>query len=129
MGIAAFFLPGLQPGLTFWLIVRLVLGRCATVDEGLELIRKVPHAGSWTYLLADRAGKAAVVEPTVDGVEVRYPEDGLLVMTNHAVCPAWAGKENFVPPDSHPRYNRLRQLLGSDKLVDAEDVKLSLIHI
>lgn len=126
VGIAAFFVPGLQPGLTFWLIVRLVLDRCATVDEGLELIQKVPHAGSWTYLLADQSGQAVVVEPTVKGIAVRYPEDGLLVMTNHAVCPEWAGKENFVPSDSHPRYNRLRQLLGGDKLISAEDVKHAL---
>ena len=126
VGIAAFFLPGLQPGLTFWLIARLVLDRCATVDEGLELIQNMPHAGSWTYLLADQSGKAAVVEPTVEGIEIRYPQDGLLIMTNHAVCPAWAGKETFVPPDSHPRYNRLRELLGGNGLVDVEAVKQAL---
>jgi len=126
VGMASTFLPGVQPGPTFWLIVRLLLDRCATVDEGLELMHSVPHAGSWTYLLADRSGKAMVVEPTVEGIELRYPEDGLLVMTNHAVCPAWAGKENFVPPDSHPRYNRLRELLGGDKVIDVEDVKQAL---
>ena len=123
---ARFFMPGLQPGLTFWLIVRMLLDRCATVDEGLELIQSAPHAQSFTYLLADRSGKAAVVEPTVEGIELRYPENGLLVMTNHAVCPAWAGREDFVPPDSHPRYNRLRELLGGDKLIDTEDVKQAL---
>jgi predicted choloylglycine hydrolase len=126
VGMASTFLPGVQPGPTFWLIVRMILDRCATVDEGLELIHSVPHTGSWTYLLADRSGKAVVVEPTIEGIELRYPEDGLLVMTNHAVCPAWAGRENFVPPDSHPRYNRLRQLLRGDKLIDAEDVKQAM---
>jgi hypothetical protein len=125
-GMASTFLPGVQPGPTFWLIVRMILDRCATVDEGLELIHSVPHTGSWTYLLADRSGRAAVVEPTVKGIAVRYPEDGLLIMTNHAVCPAWAGKENFVPPDSHPRYNRLRELLGGNKLIDTEDVKQAM---
>jgi predicted choloylglycine hydrolase len=103
VGQAAFFMPGLQPGLTFWFIVRLVLDRCTSVDEGLDLILGLPHAASWTYLLADASGKAAVVEPSVYGIEVRYPKDGLLVMTNHAVCPRWVGKEAFVPPDSHPR--------------------------
>ncbi|MDY7041736.1 MAG: C45 family peptidase, partial [Chloroflexota bacterium] len=126
VGMASSFLPGVQPGPTFWFIMRMILDRCATVDEGLELMYNVPHAGSWTYLLADRSGKAVVVEPTVEGIELRYPEDGLLVMTNHAVCPAWAGKENFLPPDSHPRYDRLRQLLGGDKLIDVEDVKQAL---
>ncbi len=126
VGQAAFFMPGLQPGLTFWFIVRLLLDRCATVDEGLDLILGLPHAASWTYLLADAAGKAAVVEPSVHGIEVRYPEDGLLVMTNHAVCPRWVGREAFVPPDSHPRYHRLRELLGGDHPVDVKTVKAAL---
>ena len=126
VGMASTFLPGVQPGPTFWLIVRMILDRCATVDEGLELMHNVPHAGSWTYLLADRSGKAVVVEPTIEGIELRYPEDGLLVMTNHPVCPAWAGKADFVPPDSHPRYNRLRELLGGDKVIDVADVKQAL---
>jgi len=134
VGIAAIFLPGLQPGLTFWLIARLALDRCATVDEGVDLICSLPHAASWTYLLADRT-KAAVVEPgiactgaagTGDGVEVRYPEDGLLVMTNHPVCPRWAGKPAFVPADSHPRYDRLRALLGGQVPVDLDMVKAAL---
>ncbi len=125
-GMSATFLPGLKPGLTFWLIVRMILDRCATLDEGLALIQGVPHAQSRNYLLADGVGKAVVVEATVDGIELRYPEDGLLVMTNHTVCPAWAGKEAFVPPDSHPRYNRLRELLGGNELVDVEDVKQAL---
>ncbi len=135
VGIASIFMPGLQPGLVFWLITRLVLDRCATVEEGLELIRSLPHAASWTYLLADASGKAAVVEPglactgaagTGDGVEVRYAEDGLLIMTNHPVCPRWAGEAAFIPPDSHPRYDRLRALLGGKTPVDLEMVKAAL---
>jgi hypothetical protein len=126
VGLAAFFVRELRPGLTFWFIVRLLLDRCATVDEALGLIQRVPHAASWTYLLADASGRAAVVEPTVEGIELRYPEDGLLVMTNHAVCSRWAGREEFVPPDSRPRYNRLRKLLGGKGQVDVEAVRQAL---
>ncbi len=123
---AAFFTRGLQPGLAFWFIVRLLLDRCATVDEGLDLILRLPHAASWTYLLADRSGNAAAVEPTVKGIEVRYPVDGLLVMTNHAVCSCWAGTEEFIPPDSRPRFRRLRELLGKGPAVDVAAVKGAL---
>jgi hypothetical protein len=104
----------------------MILDRCATVDVGLALIQSVPHPQSRNFLLADCSGKAAVAEATIDGVEVREPEDGLLVMTNHVVCPALAGKETFVPPDSHPRYSRLRELLGRDGLVDKDAVKQAL---
>lgn len=122
----AFFMQGIQPGITFWFLGRMVLDRCATVEEGLKLLCEVPHSGSWTYLLADAKGKAAVVEPTIEGVVVRYPEDGLLTLTNHAVCKEWAGKEAFVPPDSHPRYDRLKTLLGERRDVDIESVKAAM---
>jgi predicted choloylglycine hydrolase len=125
VGQARFFTRGLKPGFVFWLIIRLLLDRCATVDEGLDLLRKIPHAQGFTYMLADSSGKAVAVEQTLSGIEVRYPENGLLIMTNHAVCPRWAGKEVFVPSDSHPRYNRLKELLGSG-VVDVEAVKRAL---
>jgi len=126
VGQAAFFMPGLQPGLPFWFVVRLVLDRCATVEEGLALVTRLPHAASFIYLLADRSGQAAVVEPTIEGIAVRYPEDGLLVMTNHAVCREWAGREDYVPSDSRPRYDRLRNMLGGERSVDTDMVKAAL---
>ncbi len=126
VGTAGIFFPGLKPGLPFWLLVRLLLDRCATVDEGLALLQSVPHARSWAYLLADCSSKAVVVEATIERMELRHPEDGLLVMTNHTVCPALAGKEHFVPPDSHPRYNRLRELLGGNRVIDDEVMKQAL---
>lgn len=118
VGQARMFFPEVKPGLPFWLIVRLLLDRCATVDEGLALLAEIPHAASWTYLLADRDGRAAVVEPGPEGAAVRYPEDGLLILTNHAACAAYAGREAFVPPDSRPRAERLRALLGGRRDVD-----------
>jgi len=101
VGIAATMLPGYQPGLTFWFVVRMLLDRCATVEEGLELVQGIPHAQSRNFLLADRSGQAAVAEVTTDGVEVRKPEDGLLVITNHAVSPELAEREEQI------RYSRL----------------------
>jgi hypothetical protein len=126
VAIAATMLPGFQPGFTFWFVVRMMLDRCATVDEGLELIQSVPHAQSRNFLLADRSGKAVVAEATIEGVEVREPEDGLLIITNHAASPALAEREAFIPPDSYSRYNRLRELLGGKKQVDLEMVKSAL---
>jgi hypothetical protein len=126
VGISATMLPGYQPGLTFWFVVRMVLDRCATVDEGLALIQRVPHAQSRNFLLADRSGRAVVAEATIDRVEVREPQDGLLVITNHVASPALAAREAFVPPDSHPRYNRVRELLGGGEPVDVEMVRATL---
>ncbi len=126
VGIASIFLEGMQPGIVFWLVVRMLLDRCATVDEGLDLLHKVPHIGSWTYLLADRTGKAAAVETGMGGVEVRCPQDGLLVITNHPLCPRYVDEPAFVPADSRPRYDRLHELLGGARKVNVEAVKQAL---
>jgi hypothetical protein len=128
IGMTGIHLPGLKPGLAFWFIVRRALDHCATVDEAVELIQNTPHAQSAGYLLADDSGKAVVVEATVDGVELRGPEDGLLILTNHAVCPALAGKDrdSTCLPDSHSRYNRLRELLEGSKAMDVKAVKQAL---
>lgn len=126
VAVTALFLPGLKPGLAFWFIVRMLLDRCATVDEGLELLHKVPHAQSRNYMLVDRYGKAVAVEATTDGIEVRFPEDGLLVVTNHAACPSLAGKETFLPPDSPIRYQNLRALAEEHDMIDTQIIKRAL---
>lgn len=128
IGMTGIHFSGLKPGLAFWFIVRHVLDHCSTVDEAVELIQNAPHAQSAGYLLADDSGKAVVGEATVEGVELRNPEDGLLMLTNHAVCPALAGKDrdSTCLADSHSRYNRLRELLGGSEAIDVEAVKQAL---
>lgn len=125
IGLTATFQPGVQPGLAFWFIIRLVLDRCKNVEEALQILGNVPHAQSRNYLLADRGGKAVVVEASIGGIAVREPEDGILVTTNHNECPGLKGREMFVPPDSPVRYNRLRELAGG-AAVSAEDIKDAL---
>lgn len=126
VGQAAFFRRGLKPGLTFWFIVRMLLDRCATVAEALSLLSTVPHPASWTFLVADSSGDAAVVEPTLSGVAVRRAQNGLLLLTNHAVCPECAGTEDWIPPDSRTRSERLMFLLGGGGKVDREMARSAL---
>ncbi len=126
VGMAATMLPGVQPGLTFWFVLRMVLDRCATVDEALALICEIPHAQSRNFLLADKSGKALAAEATIEGVAVRKPQNGLLVITNHVVSPEWQGRPAWFPPDSHPRYNRLQALFGGGGVVEKDQVKAAL---
>lgn len=124
VALSATFLPGLQAGLAFWFIVRQALEHCRTADEALDLLMALPHAQSRNYLLADRGGTALVAEAAVDGVEVRYPEDGVLAMTNHTLC--YGGRDLFLPPDSPTRYARLRALAGLDRPVEPQDLAAAL---
>jgi len=125
-GSAAINLPGpILPGPVGWFTGRHILDSYATVEEALTFIQELPRTGSGGRLITDKSGNAVVVEAGVAGIEIRYPEDGVLVLTNHAVCSQFAGKETLVPESSRPRYNCLRELLGKE-LVTVKDVKNAL---
>lgn len=128
-GSTAINLPGPKPtlpGPVGWFTGRHILDFCATVNEAVEFIKSLPRTGSGGRLIADSSGKAVVVEASVERIELRYPENGLLVLTNHAVCPAFAGRETYVPESSPRRYNRLWGLLSGDKPIGIDDVKKAL---
>lgn len=130
-GTTALFLPEPKPALPGpigWFVGRHILDHCATVDEAVEFVKSLPCTGSGGRLIADSSGKAVVMESSVEGRELRYPEAGLLILTNHAVCPAFAGKDhsNEYFADSQARYNRLHELLGKAKMIDVEMVKKAM---
>lgn len=126
VGMSASFLPGVKPGLAFWLIVRILLERCASVSEGLDLIQTLPHAQSRNYLLADEAGEAVVVEATIDGCHLRYPENGVLAMTNHVLSDPIRGREMFIPETSPSRYARLTALSEIPGKIDLAAIQRAL---
>jgi predicted choloylglycine hydrolase len=96
------------------------------VDEAVELIQSVPHAQSRNYMVVDKTGQMIVVEASIDGIEIRYPEQGVLVMTNHNLCPSYSGKEMILPPDSPIRYDRLRALANNGYSIGITDLKSAL---
>lgn len=126
VGMSASFLPGVKPGLAFWLIVRRLLERCASVPEALDLIQSLPHAQSRNYLLADDTGEALVVEATIDGCFLRYPKGGILAMTNHVLTDTLRGHDMFIPESSPSRLAKLESLADINGKITLEDVQSAL---
>ncbi len=79
--------PPIQDGFQFWALVRALLERCRDVDEALDFIQDFPLGGNPILLLADRKGKAAMVEVRGAHKAVREIEAGgaeaYLFATNH----------------------------------------------
>jgi len=61
--------------------VRILLDRCATTDEALALLRRLPHGLGFNYSLLDASGHAAVAECAPGRVEAR--EGAPLACANH----------------------------------------------
>jgi predicted choloylglycine hydrolase len=69
------------PGFLASLIVRMILDRCATTEEAIRLLHKVPHGFCYNFSLLDAAGDGAVVEAAPRNIAVRRGTD--LACTNH----------------------------------------------
>ena len=93
-GLAAamtFVLPKLneiKPGLNSVFLVRYILENCKTVDEGIDILKKLPIASSCNILLTDCSGAMAVAECNPLKINIRYPEknkngESFIITVNH----------------------------------------------
>ena len=82
------------------ILMRLILDRCATVDEALELVNSVDvrhdqtAGGGYHYLVADAAGNCAAIEfDLFDGWKTmilrKDPDRNHMLMTNHLLSPKY----------------------------------------
>ncbi|MFW9879317.1 MAG: C45 family autoproteolytic acyltransferase/hydrolase [Candidatus Thorarchaeota archaeon] len=117
-----------KPGLSFWVIVRYILDKCANVDEAVKFIKEIPHYCTMSYLLADKSGKIRIVEvgPN-DKIAVRKPLDGILISTNHFNHPKMQNIKIYEPSDSRIRYNKVFNSLKSKPEVLSEDYYKNLL--
>lgn len=94
-------------GMTFHIIMRYLLEKCADAIEAREALLTLPIKEPKSYLVADRHN-AFVVEAHPERQAVRAIENGCLFVTNHYIHPDMAA---YKPPwpNSAARYNRLEE--------------------
>jgi isopenicillin-N N-acyltransferase-like protein len=73
----------LGPGLSWHLVMDIVLDTCRDVPEARGLLASLPHLGAFNYLIVDALGHALVAEALPGRVTFREPENGCLLATNH----------------------------------------------
>jgi predicted choloylglycine hydrolase len=86
-----FVLPKLdeiKPGINSVFLVRYILEKCKTVDEGIRVLKELPIASSCNILLTDRSGKMVVAECNPLKMHIRYPEksktgESFIITVNH----------------------------------------------
>jgi hypothetical protein len=99
---------------------REILGRCATVEEALELLEDEIGPGSYlggTMVLAD-ARSGALVEGADDEMVVRSSGSGVEVRNNHFLLVPELGPDAGEYPSSYRRGRRCSELLSARPAVD-----------
>ena len=105
--------PAWRVGLSHYPIKRMML-ECKTVDEILDLLRRIPVCSSGNYVICDGGGQIADVELTPTGFAVIRDEgEGFISHTNHFLCGPHACSANYEASvaDSFPRLERMRNLV------------------
>jgi len=122
-----------KPGISFVLLLRGVLDKCANVDEAMRMLSDAHVSSSFNFLLADCRGELAVVEASPDRTRILRPakDEGFIVCTNHFVHPEMQEMEDLAERsksnlDSLPRYttihDRLKQCNGRISVEDAKRI-------
>ena len=129
------------------ILMRLILDRCATVDEALALVESVDvrhdqkAGGGYHYMVADAQGNCAAIEfDLFDGWKTmilrKAPEDNSMLMTNHLLNPKYYTTEpDPVVGNPHSRswwrYDVASKYLGErDGVLSADEAQqcLSDVH-
>lgn len=112
----------IRPGVSFCLLVRAVLDKCATTEEAVRLLSDAHICSADNFIVADRRDNLAVVEASPDRTRVRRPEKGesFIVCTNHFVLPEMQEMENLEDRakcnwDTLPRYETISGMLRERK--------------
>ena len=103
------------PGVPMHVLLRATLD-CETISDALKGLLRARRAASANYVLAHADGVVIDVEAgagDVSQVWLGYPEDGVLLHTNHFINPGFDAREVslFAMPDSPFRLQRLRELV------------------
>lgn len=78
-------------------IIKLIAETCTNVAEAIEVFKTVPHNCTKNFFLADASGAMAVVEHfSGKRIKIVYPENDLLIKTNHYIDPAFAKKDKIL---------------------------------
>lgn len=115
-------------GFNSGMIIRMILEKCKNVDEGIELLNKIPIASSQTFVLADISGEIALVECNCKKIEVykNFNENSYFISTNIFQSESMK-KYNKVDYDnwfSQERYQTLEKFLNKNfKICNVEEIK------
>lgn len=103
-----------KTGLNHWVIQRGILEGCRDVRDALEMLRACPPTSNVNILLAERSGRAALVEICAGEMRVLEIDTSsdwpCLISTNHYILPGMAerNRHQFILDGSVPRAKAIR---------------------
>lgn len=117
---------GVGPGVARYSVMMEILEHHSHIESALDYLRQAPHMGDGTLTLIDRMGDMAVFEAGHTICNIRWPEYGFVVSTNHFCSPQlrdyWIDRSRpELSGNSQNRYTRVvAALQAAQGRVDAD---------
>ncbi|WP_088005722.1 C45 family autoproteolytic acyltransferase/hydolase [Indiicoccus explosivorum] len=92
-----------EDGFVCYVISRIVLETCATAEEAVDLLKEIPHRGSFSYSVYDKYGDSFVIDGSPRSVDVRRAS----ACTNHFEIRQEENR-NYLK-DSHARLDAIQR--------------------
>lgn len=113
-----------EPGIPYHVLLRAIFD-AETISDAFSALQSGFRSSSGNYLVAHRDGMAVNVEATpgdFSRLHLLFPEDGLVLHTNHYTSPRFTGKDvgPWVMPDSPFRLERARTAVRDERPLDLD---------
>lgn len=84
-------------------MTKLIAETCETVDEALNVFKRVPLCCPKNFFIADKNGDMVVLEHTSKRFKIIYPKKGILIKTNHYLDPELVNEDKVL--ENIPTHN------------------------
>lgn len=128
IGFTSIYPTVINYGFNSGMIIRLILEKCKTVVEALNLLKKIPISSSQTFVLADITGEIALVECNCKKVKIsrNFKKNDYFISTNvfHNKNMLKYNKANYDNWFSEERYQTLKNFFNENFIdCDVEKIK------
>jgi len=106
---------------------RLVLEKCATVEEAMDFLKTLPVVT--TYIAADAEGGLAGIQITRAGYEIYRPEGDFLILANHIASDELVQKTKAAGFYEEPNANSLKRVATAEKMAAGAERPLNIDFI
>lgn len=88
-------------------MTKIIAETCETVNDAIKVFEKIPLCCPKNFFIADKNGDMAIVEHTSRKFKVIYPENNILIQTNHYVDSELAREDKVLK--RFPRHNTFKR--------------------
>ena len=131
IGITFAFADQWSYGISSVHLVNYIAETCETVDDALAVFERIPACCPKNYFIADKNGNMVTVEHTAKRYKLVYPQDNVLIQTNHYIDPELTQEDTVLKRipfhNTYVRYYETLQRINFQRCLLKEKFELDSI--